>query len=81
LPLLMLLAGKDSVTDHQQCLDSLDDLKLSTIQLALYQDADHVFDQPSPMNTYQPEIAADAHAKTLAFLRETLLNPQAAAPQ
>ena len=81
LPLLMLLAGKDSVTDHQQCLDSLDDLKLSAIQLTLYQDADHVFDQPSPMNTYQPEIAADAHAKTLAFLRETLLNTQAAAPQ
>lgn len=76
IPLLMLLAAQDSVTDHQQCLDSLDDLKLARIQLVQYQDADHVFDQPSPMNTYQPALAADAHAKTLAFLHESLRSPQ-----
>ena len=72
IPLLMLLAGQDSITDHQQCLDSLDDLKLDQIQLVQYQTADHVFDQPSPMHTYQPVIAADAHQKTLGFLREHL---------
>lgn len=76
IPLLMLLAGQDSVTDHQQCLDSLDDLQLDQIQLVQYQTADHVFDQPSPMNTYQPAIAADAQQKTLAFLRERLQPPQ-----
>lgn len=75
IPLLMLLGAKDSVTNHQQCLDSLDELGLATIQLVQYQDADHVFDQPSPMSTYQPEIAADAHAKTLAFLRDQLQVP------
>ncbi len=72
IPLLMLLGARDSVTDHQQCLDSLDELGLATIELVQYQDADHVFDQPSPMNTYQPAVAADAHAKTLAFLRDNL---------
>jgi dienelactone hydrolase len=72
IPLLMLLGAKDSVTDHQQCLDSLDELGLTTIQLVQYQEADHVFDQPSGMNTYQPALAADAHAKTLAFLRDNL---------
>ena len=76
IPLLMLLAGKDSVTDHQQCLDSLDQLKLDRIQLVQYRDAEHVFDQPSPMNTYQPALAADAHQQTLAFLRENLRLPQ-----
>lgn len=76
IPLLMLLAGQDSVTDHQQCLDSLDKLKLNQIQLVQYQQADHVFDQPSPMHTYQPAIAADAHLKTLAFLRENLQQSQ-----
>ena len=76
IPLLMLLAGEDSVTDHQQCLDSLDDLKLEQIQLVQYQTADHVFDQPSPMNTYQPAIAADAQQKTLGFLRENLQSPE-----
>jgi dienelactone hydrolase len=68
----MLLGARDSVTDPRQCLDSLDELGLATIELVQYPDADHVFDQPSPMNTYQPAVAADAHAKTLAFLRETL---------
>jgi dienelactone hydrolase len=75
-PLLMLLAGQDSVTDHQQCLDSLDDLKLDQIQLVQYQTADHVFDQPSPMNTYQPALAADAQQKTLRFLHEHLQSIQ-----
>jgi dienelactone hydrolase len=76
IPLLMLLAGQDSVTSHQQCLDSLDALGLARIQLVQYQDADHVFDQPSPMNTYQPDLAADAHRQTLTFLRKSLQPPQ-----
>ncbi|MBF7730126.1 dienelactone hydrolase family protein [Pseudomonas sp. N040] len=72
IPLLMLLAGQDSVTSHRQCLDSLDALGLAQIQLVQYQAADHVFDQPSPMHTYQPALAADAHRQTLAFLRKHL---------
>lgn len=72
IPLLMLLASRDSVTDHRQCLDSLDSLGLDRIQVVQYRTADHVFDQPSPMNTYQPALAADAHKRTLAFLRENL---------
>jgi dienelactone hydrolase len=76
IPLLMLLGGQDSVTSHQQCLDSMDGLQLDHIQLVLYRNADHVFDHPSRMNTYQPALAADAHQKTLAFLRERLPSPQ-----
>lgn len=76
IPLLMLLGGQDSVTNHQECLDSLDGLQLDHIHLVQYRNADHVFDQPSRMNTYQPALAADAHQKTLAFLRESLQLPQ-----
>lgn len=75
MPLLMLLGAQDSVTDHRQCLEALDGLNLDRIQLVQYQEADHVFDQPSSMNTYQPALAADAHAKTLAFLRDNLQVP------
>lgn len=72
VPLLMLLASQDSVTNHRQCLDSLDALGLSKIRLVQYQGADHVFDQPSGMHTYQPALANDAHRQTLSFLNESL---------
>ncbi len=72
IPVLMLLAGEDSVTNHQQCLDSLAALEPAQVQLVQYPHADHVFDQPSGMNTLQPALAADAHRKTLSFLQQHL---------
>lgn len=72
VPILMLLAGKDSVTNHQQCLDSLAALEPAQVELVQYPQADHVFDQPSAMNTFQPSLAADAHRKTLNFLQQHL---------
>lgn len=71
-PVLMFLAGKDSVTDHQQCLSALDSLDSGRLQVVQYGNADHVFDQRSDLNTYQPEMAQDAQRRMLAFLQETL---------
>jgi len=37
-----------------------------------YGDADHVFDQPSDLRTYQPRLAEAAQQHARAFLREKL---------
>ncbi|MBD2837155.1 dienelactone hydrolase family protein [Pseudomonas sp. JM0905a] len=71
-PVLMFLGGKDHVTDHQQCLSALDQLTGDRLQLVQYGNADHVFDQRSDLNTYQPGPAQDAQQRALAFLRENL---------
>ncbi|MDH4871447.1 dienelactone hydrolase family protein [Pseudomonas sp. BN515] len=71
-PVLMFLGSKDHVTDHQQCLSALDQLAGDRLQLVQYGNADHVFDQRSDLNTYQPGPAQDAQQRALAFLRENL---------
>ncbi|MCO6055849.1 dienelactone hydrolase family protein [Pseudomonas sp. MOB-449] len=71
-PVLMFLGGKDHITDHQQCLTALDSVAGERLELVQYGDADHVFDQRSDLNTYQPSLAQDAQRRALAFLRENL---------
>ncbi|MFC5694341.1 dienelactone hydrolase family protein [Pseudomonas sp. GCM10022186] len=71
-PVLMFLGGKDHITDHQQCLSALDSLDGQRLELVQYGEADHVFDQRSDLNTYQPGLAEDAQRRALAFLRENL---------
>ncbi|MCY1397476.1 Dienelactone hydrolase family protein [compost metagenome] len=71
-PVLMFLGGKDHITDHQQCLSALDSLSGERLELVQYGNADHVFDQRSDLNTYQPGLAQDAQRRALAFLRENL---------
>ncbi|MNN81268.1 hypothetical protein D3C81_1980780 [compost metagenome] len=68
----MFLGGKDHITDHQQCLSALDSLSGERLELVQYGNADHVFDQRSDLNTYQPGLAQDAQRRALAFLRENL---------
>jgi len=72
LPVLMFLGGKDRITDHLQCLSAMDGLDLEQLQLVQYGGADHVFDQRSDLNTYQPRLAEDAHQHAQAFLQENL---------
>ena len=72
LPVLMFLGGKDRITDHLQCLSAIDGLELEQLQLVQYGGADHVFDQRSDLNTYQPRLAEDAHQHAQAFLQENL---------
>lgn len=71
-PLLVFLGGKDHITDPGQCLSALGGLDESRLRLVEYGEADHVFDQRSDLNTYQPDLAEDAQRRALAFLRETL---------
>ncbi|MHC5347554.1 dienelactone hydrolase family protein [Metapseudomonas furukawaii] len=71
-PVLMFLGGKDHITDHQQCLSAVDGLSAERLELVQYAEADHVFDQRTDLNTYQPGLAEDARKRALAFLRENL---------
>jgi dienelactone hydrolase len=72
LPVLMLLAGRDHITDHRQCLSALASLDLGEMQVVRYGNADHVFDQQSELRTYQPRLAEAAQQHVRAFLREKL---------
>ncbi|MFG5860587.1 dienelactone hydrolase family protein [Metapseudomonas sp. CR1201] len=71
-PVLVFLGGKDHITDHQQCLSTLGQLAGENLELVQYDNADHVFDQRSDLNTYQPGPARDAQRRALAFLGENL---------
>jgi len=72
LPTLVLLAGKDRITDHQQCLNALGSLNLGEVRIVQYNNADHVFDRPTDLNTYQPRLAEAAQQNARVFLREKL---------
>ena len=71
-PQLMLLAGKDHITDHQQCLDALQQLQPGAIQVKRYAHADHGFDHLSDLATYQPQLAKDAQQQARRFLHSHL---------
>ncbi|WP_271409733.1 dienelactone hydrolase family protein [Pseudomonas sp. Q1-7] len=71
-PVLMFLGGQDHITDHRQCVSALGSLGGQRLELVQYGNADHVFDQRSDLNTYQPDLAEDAQRRALAFLRDNL---------
>jgi carboxymethylenebutenolidase len=73
MPILGLFGGEDqgipvdSVKVFEEALDSLG----KNAEIHIYEGADHAFANPSGMN-YQPDAAADAWQKTVAFLAEHL---------
>lgn len=72
IPQLMLLADQDRITDHQQCLEALQQLAPGSVQIQQYAAADHVFDHESDLATYQPQLAKDAQQRVSRFLRTHL---------
>ena len=73
MPVLGIFGGQDrgipvaSVREFETVLEALG----KTHEIIVYEDADHAFANPSGTR-YQPEAAADAWARTLAFLAEHL---------
>lgn len=73
MPILGIFGGRDrgipveSVLRFESVLQTLG----KTAEIAIYEDADHAFANPSGMR-YEPEAAADAWQRTLAFLAEHL---------
>lgn len=73
MPILGIFGGQDrgipvaSVREFETVLQALG----KTHEIVIYEDADHAFANPSGTR-YQPEAAADAWDKTLAFLAEHL---------
>ncbi len=73
MPILGIFGGQDrgipveSVREFEMALQALG----KTHEIVIYDDADHAFANPSGTR-YQPEAAADAWQRTLAFLDEHL---------
>jgi len=73
MPILGIFGGQDrgipveSVREFEMALQALG----KTHEIVIYDDADHAFANPSGTR-YQPEAAADAWQRTLAFLDEYL---------
>ncbi|NHA13512.1 dienelactone hydrolase family protein [Thioalkalivibrio sp. XN279] len=73
MPILGIFGGQDrgipveSVREFEMALQALG----KTHEIVIYDDADHAFANPSGTR-YQPEAAADAWRRTLAFLDEHL---------
>jgi carboxymethylenebutenolidase len=69
MPILGIFGGQDrgipveSVREFEMALQALG----KTHEIVIYEDADHAFANPSGTR-YQPEAAADAWQRTLAFL-------------
>ena len=73
MPILGIFGGQDrgipveSVREFEMALQALG----KTHEIVIYEDADHAFANPSGTR-YEPEAAADAWERTLAFLEEHL---------
>ncbi len=72
-PLLMFLAGADSVVDPRACLKAAGDFASQPLDIRQFAGAEHVFDQPSRLNSQVPAFARAAEMQARAFLREHLV--------
>jgi carboxymethylenebutenolidase len=72
-PLLILHGDADSVVPVRFAYELRDAAEASggEVELHVYADADHAFNLPYTVN-YLPTAAADAHGRTIRFLREHL---------
>ncbi|MCJ8169559.1 dienelactone hydrolase family protein [Atopomonas sediminilitoris] len=71
-PLLMFLAGADTVVSPQECLNAAANFASQPLDIRQFAGAEHVFDQPSGMNSEVPAMARAAEAQAEAFLAEHL---------
>ncbi len=78
---LALIAGSDTIVDADQCISYFEDRKRAgePIDLMVYPDAEHVFDDPFPEpdygDWYNKQYADDAMARYVAFLERIKVSP------
>jgi len=74
-PVLALIAGSDTIVDGDQCIDYFETQKNAgyPVDLVVYEDADHIFDDPTVRETYPQFYNEDAAKDAAARYREFLI--------
>jgi carboxymethylenebutenolidase len=75
-PILGLFGGQDrgiTPDDVQKFQQSMEQLG-KKVEVKIYPDAGHAFENPNNTTGYRPEAAADAWQRTVSFLAATLKN-------
>lgn len=72
IPVLMFLASADTVVSPQECLSAAANFASQPLDIRQFAGAQHVFDQPSGLNSEVPAFARAAEAQAEAFLAQHL---------
>lgn len=68
----MFLASADTVVSPQECLSAAANFASQPLDIRQFAGAQHVFDQPSGLNSEVPAFARAAEAQAEAFLAQHL---------